>query len=268
MKRILSLLLVAVLALISVSTAAAKGGDKVTITGEALAQDIEVTDNACILNAFSDSNLEDLTTRFEQAPPAASLGERYLITRYTRNLDDSYSPFDQVEFYSDPAGGLGYVHFLKSFYGDTAYDDEWFQPTPQTAFIIASLIGEPVPGTPDKAVISSGSLPHDIEITTDVCTLNALAAGNLEDPTFTVSRAPQGLGAGYLITRYVDDQPYDQVRFYRDPRGGRGYVETLGTLDSSASATADAGQWFRPSAQSQYVMENLLLSPSTYNGNP
>ena len=123
------------------------------------------------------------------------------------------------------------------------------------------------PGTPDKAVISSGSLPHDIEITTDVCTLNALAAGNLEDPTLTVSAAPQVLGTGYLITRYVDDQPYDQVRFYRDPRGGRGYVYALGTVDEGA-ATETNGQWFRPSAQSQFVMENLLLSPSTYNGNP
>ena len=266
MKRILSLLLLAVLTLVSAGMVAAKGGDKVTITGETLAQDIEITDNRCILNAFSDSNLEDLTTRFEPAPAAASLGDRYLITRYTRNLDDSYSPFDQVEYYSDPAGGLGFVHYLKSFYGDTAYDDAWFQPTPQTAFVIASLIGEPAPGTPDKAVISSGSLPHDIEITTDACTLNALAAGNLEDPTLSVSSAPQGLGAGYLITRYVDGQPYDQVRFYRDPHGGRGYVEALGAVDDSETATD--GQWFRPSALSQYVMENLLLSPSTYNGNP
>jgi hypothetical protein len=267
MKRILRFLLTLILALISVGMVSAKGGDKITISGDSLSQDIEITDNQCILNAFMDTNLEDLTTRFEGAPPAASLGERYLITRYTRNLDNSYSPFDQVEYYSNPADGLGYVHYLKSFYGDTAYDGEWFHPTPQTAFVIDSLIGEPAPGTPDKAVISSRSLPHDIEITSDVCTLSALSVGNLEDPTLSVSVAPKVAGEGYLITRYVGDQPYDQVRFYRDPQGGRGYVYSMGTLGDVEGAQT-SGKWFRPSEQSQSVMENLLLSPSTYNGNP
>src|SRR3982751_6101675 len=150
MKRILPFLLTIILALISVGIASAKGSDKITISGDSLAQDIEITDNQCILNAFMDSNLGDLTTRFDQPPTASDLGERYLITRYTRNLDESYAPFDQVEFYSNPTGGLGYVHFVKSFYGDTAYDEEWFHPTPQTAFVIQSLLGEPLPGTPDK----------------------------------------------------------------------------------------------------------------------
>ncbi len=49
-------------------------------------------------------------------------------------------------------------------------------------------------------------------------------------------------------------------------RGGRGYVYDLGLGDGKGTETS--GKWFRPSAQSQYVMENLLLSPSTYNGNP
>ncbi|MEO8394396.1 MAG: hypothetical protein ABI700_15495 [Chloroflexota bacterium] len=266
MKRIFTGLILSVLLLLTAGIASAKGGDKVTISGDSLSKDIEITDNSCILNAFSDSNLEDLTTRLSEAPPLASLGTRYLITRYTRNLDDSYSPFDQVEFYSDPAGELGYVHFLKSFYGDTAYDSEWFHPTAQTAFVIQSLLGEPLPGTPDKAVISSGSLPQDIEITTDLCTLSALAVGNLEDPAWSLSAAPKITGDGYLITRYVGDKPYDQVRFYRDPQGGRGYVYDLGLGDGKGTETS--GKWFRPSAQSQYVMENLLLSPSTYNGNP
>jgi len=266
MKRILLVLLVAVLALLTGGIASAKGGDKITISGASLSHPIEITDNACTLNAFSDSNLEDLTSRLEQAPPSASLGERYLITSYTRISDNSYEPFEQVEFYTDPAGGLGYIHYLKMYYGATAYDGEWFHPTPQTAFVIQSLIGQPAPGAPDKAVISSGSLPHDIEITSDLCTLSALAAGNLEDPALVVNGTPTHIGSDILITRYQGDQPYDQVRFYRDLRGGRAYVYDLGRVDGKPTETT--GKWFRPSEQSQFVMDQLLLSPSTYNGSP
>src|SRR5689334_347627 len=89
MKRIFWPLLIVVLALLTGGIASAKGGDKITISGASLAHDIEITDNACILNAFSDTNLEDLTTQFEQATPSTSLGEKYLITRYTKVSDST-----------------------------------------------------------------------------------------------------------------------------------------------------------------------------------
>src|SRR5664279_4380288 len=99
----------AVFLLIAGQVVTAKGGDKVTISGGSLAHDVEVTDNACILNAFLDQNLEDLTTMQDHAP--ADLGTEYLITRSTKNSDGSYQPFDRLRFYTDPAGGLGYVHY-------------------------------------------------------------------------------------------------------------------------------------------------------------
>jgi len=255
--------------LIAGQVVSAKGGDKVTISGGSLAHDVEVTDNACILNAFSDSNLEDLTTMQDHAP--ADLGTPYLITRSAKLLDGSYLPFDRVRFYTDPTGGLGYVHYLGMVdktnpYSATAYDGMWFRPTAPTAAILMSLLGQPIPGTPAQAIISSPALPHDIQITSDLCTLSALAFGSLEDPTLRVSRAPQVDGSGYLITRYQGDQPYDQVRYFRDPRGGRGYVFDVGRVDGSSSE--NAGQWFRPTGQSDYVMSSLLLSPSSYVGNP
>jgi hypothetical protein len=118
----------------------------------------------------------------------------------------------------------------------------------------------------DKVVISGAGLPHDIEITGDICTLRALSYGNLEDPTMRVSGAPEVEGEGYLITRYWQTfdgyQPLDQVRFYRDPRGGRGYVYDMGMVDGSESAVE--GEWFRPNALSQFMMEYLLLNPSGY----
>ena len=272
MKRII-LVLCAALLLVIGQVVSAKGGDKVTITGDTLAQPIELSDNACILNAFNDTNLEDLTTMQDQAP--ADLGASYLITRSTKNLDGSYLPFDRVRYYLDLSGGLGYVQYLgmvdQSIYSanaesTTAYDSMWFRPTAATNAIIQSLLGQPSSAMPDYAIISSPTLPGDIHVTTDVCTLHALAFGSLEDPTLRVIRAPQVSGNGYLITRYQGDQPYDQVRFYRDPRGGRGYVHDLGRVDGGASA--NAGQWFRPTELGDYVMGNLLLNPSGYVGSP
>ena len=264
MKRLIWI--AAFLLLIGVSSVAAKGGDRVRITGDTLDQPVDVRDNTCILSAFSDSNLEDLTTKADQPP--AHLGDSFLITRYTKLLDDTYQPFDHARYYLDPAGGLGYVTYLGMLFNDssTTYDGYWFRPTAPTDAIIKALIGQPISGTPDRAVISSGSLPHDLTISSDVCTLTALAAGNLEDSTLRVSQPPTVEGSGYLVTRYVGGQPYDQARFYRDPRGGRAYVHDLGRVDGGASATA--GQWFRPSLLSQSVIDGLLLSPSGYNSQP
>lgn len=117
----------------------------------------------------------------------------------------------------------------------------------------------------DKVVISGSGLPHDIEITDDVCTLRALSYGNLEDPTMRVNGTPQVEGDGYLITRYMQTfdgyLPLEAVRFYRDPRGGRGYVYHVGSLIDGGSSAVD-GEWFRPTALSEFMMEYLLLNPS------
>jgi hypothetical protein len=117
----------------------------------------------------------------------------------------------------------------------------------------------------DKVVISGGGLPHDIEITDDVCTLRALSYGNLEDPTLRVNGTPQVEGDGYLLTRYMKTidgyLPMEAARFYRDPRGGRGYVLHVGSLIEGSGSAVD-GEWFRPTALSQFMMDYLLLNPS------
>ncbi len=119
----------------------------------------------------------------------------------------------------------------------------------------------------DKVVISSGGLPHDIEISGDVCLQRALSYGNLEDPTLRFNGTPEVEGEGYLITRYMKTftgyEPLEQVRFYHDPHGGRGYVYHIGGGASDAGVT---GAWFRPTALSQFMMEYLLLNPSLYEG--
>lgn len=120
-------------------------------------------------------------------------------------------------------------------------------------------------GTPDKVVISSGALPHDIVITDNTCMLNALSVGNLEDPTMRVNGTPKVEGDGYLVTRYLrnDDGSYlvfDQARFYRDPQGGYMYVHDL-----PGNLSEQPDQWFRPTAFTETLLENILLSPSSQN---
>lgn len=264
MKQILGLAL-GLLLLIGVTSVAAKGDNMVRITGDTLDQPVEVKNNPCILSAFTDSSLEDLTTMTDRPP--TKLGASFLITRYMQVGTNTYQPLDHVRYYLDPAGGLGYVRYLGQLIDNssTPYDGYWFHPTAPTDAIIKLLIGQPTPDTPDQAVISSGSPPHDITISHDRCTLIALAAGNLEDPAFPVRGTPTVEGSGYLITRYRDGQPYDQVRLYHDPRGGRAFVHNLGRVDGGASASA--GRWFRPSLLSQSVIDGLL-NPSGYTGNP
>ena len=119
-------------------------------------------------------------------------------------------------------------------------------------------------GVPDKVVISSPSLPHDIVIENDTCMLNALALGNLEDLTMQVNGTPKVEGNGYLVTRYMKQSdgsylPFDQARFYRDPAGGYMYIHDLGGIESGT-----AGEWFRPTTFTESLLENLLLSPSSW----
>ena len=258
-------LLFGILLLVSGSAVSAKENDKVTISGDTLAQDVVIEGDTCLLNALSEPNLEDVTTMTRQPP--ADLGASFLITRYMQTGDTTYQPFEHLRYYLDPVGGIGYVNYLGlADNSSSAYDGMWFRPTAPTDAIIKVLIGQPPPNLPDRAVISSRSLPHDLTISSDVCTLTALAAGNLDDPTLPVSQPPTVEGSGYLVTRYVGGQPYDQARFYRDPRGGRAYVLDLGRVDGGASDTA--GQWYRPSLLSQTVIDGLLLNPSGYNGQP
>ncbi|MFN8560106.1 MAG: hypothetical protein U0703_00355 [Anaerolineae bacterium] len=89
-------------------------------------------------------------------------------------------------------------------------------------------------GPPQKITISGGDLPHEIEITDDEATLNALAMMVLEDYTTLTPDAPEGIsGDGYLITRFYEQSPrryvaFDEVRYYPQPRRRQGLSELPG----------------------------------------
>ncbi len=112
-----------------------------------------------------------------------------------------------------------------------------------------------------KVTISGGDLPHDIEVTRDnFCVIDALSRGNLDNGLQVVRTPPDLQGDGYLVTRYdqlADGgyQPFDQLRFYFDPQGGYGYVHYLGMINQTSEQD---DTWFRPTRQSQYVIETLL----------
>lgn len=113
-----------------------------------------------------------------------------------------------------------------------------------------------------RVTITGGDLPYDVEVNQeDACLMNALTMGNLDDHTMLVRTPPEVAGDGYVITRYDlrgdgGYQPFDQLRFFFDPVGGRGYVyyeDAIGDVNSTFE-----GNWYRPTAQSQFVIEYIL----------
>ncbi len=111
-----------------------------------------------------------------------------------------------------------------------------------------------------RVTISGGDLPYEVEITDDACLMNALSMGNLDDHSMPVRTPPQVEGEGYLITRYDllnggSYQPFDALHFYFDPLGGYGYVHYEAIADSDSPMD---GNWYRPSRQSQFVIEYIL----------
>lgn len=116
-------------------------------------------------------------------------------------------------------------------------------------------------GPPQKITISGGDLLHEIEITGDEAMLNALAMMSLEDYRTLTPDAPENIsGDGYLITRYYEVSSgrfvaFDEVRYFPDPDGGRGYLNYVGIVNGSSEYD---GKWFRPSASGEAALQSLL----------
>lgn len=113
-------------------------------------------------------------------------------------------------------------------------------------------------GPPQKITISGGDLPGEIEIINDESTLNALAMMQLEDHRTLTPDAPENIsGDGYLITRYYEVSSgryvaFDEVRYYPNPDGGRGYLNYVGLVNGSSEYD---GKWFRPSASGEAALQ-------------
>lgn len=116
-------------------------------------------------------------------------------------------------------------------------------------------------GPPQKITISGEGLAGEIVITDDETTLNALAMMTLEDYVTFTADAPDGIsGEGYLLTRFYEISPdryvpFDQVRYFRSPNGGRGYIQYVGIVNGSSEYD---GKWFRPTQDGEIVLQAVL----------
>ena len=130
--------------------------------------------------------------------------------------------------------------------------------------VIAALLTQAAlaKGPPQKVTISGGNLSEEIEITGDEATLNALGMMMLEDYRTRSEEAPEveGLGEGYLITRFYENQsgrlfPFDELYYYPDPDGGRGYTNYIGIVNGSSEYD---GEWFRTNSDSEVVLQGVI----------
>ena len=116
-------------------------------------------------------------------------------------------------------------------------------------------------GPPQKVTISGGDLAEEIEITGDEATLNALAMMTLEDYRTRSDEAPSVEGDGYFIARYYMDSrtgryiPFDELRYFPDPEGGRGYINYVGIVNGSSEYD---GEWFRTNLDSEAVLQAVI----------
>jgi hypothetical protein len=121
-------------------------------------------------------------------------------------------------------------------------------------------------GPPQKITISGGDLPGEIEITGDYATMSALSMMSLEDYQTLTPDAPQNIsGDGYLITRFYETSSgryvaFDEVRYYPNPDGGRGYLNYLGIVNGSSEYD---GKWFRASAAGEAALQAVIAGNET-----
>jgi hypothetical protein len=116
-------------------------------------------------------------------------------------------------------------------------------------------------GPPQKITISGDGLAGEIVIVDNEATLNALGMMALEDYDTLTPDAPDGIGGeGYLLTRFFEDSPdhyipFDQVRYFAIPDGGRGYLQYVGIVGGSSEYD---GKWFRPTPEGETTLRAVL----------
>ncbi len=114
-------------------------------------------------------------------------------------------------------------------------------------------------GPADKITITGPGLDGMIEIT-DPDTAEALSMTMLEDFRVFID-VPERLGPGYELTRYYrlesgSYRPFDQVAYYPDLYGGRGYVNYIGIVNGSSEYD---GKWFRAQDEADQVIRQVLF---------
>ncbi len=127
--------------------------------------------------------------------------------------------------------------------------------------VAALLLGQVAlaKGSPQQVTLSGDGFA--LTLTGDQATLDALAFMTLEDYSTATADPPADLsGDGCLITRsYLAEHgemvAFDQLRYYPDPAGGRGYLYYVGIV----YGTSDSDHlWFRANPQSETILKALI----------
>jgi len=119
-------------------SALAKGDARVTISGGDLPEEIDISEDACVMNALSAGSLDDYSMYVRTAPQVE--GDGYLVTRYDLLNTGEYQPFDRLHFYFDPRGGVGYVQYEAVEDTDSPLNGRWYRPTRQSQFVMTYLL--------------------------------------------------------------------------------------------------------------------------------
>jgi len=93
---------------------------KITVSGDGLASEVEVTDPALL--GFG--SLMAIPNALDPAPQVT--GEGYLITRYEQDSNSKYIAWDSLRYYPNVANGHGYVFYIGLINGSSEYDGHWF----------------------------------------------------------------------------------------------------------------------------------------------
>jgi hypothetical protein len=101
-------------------------------------------------------------------------------------------------------------------------------------------------------------------VVTDPELLKLLGAGMFED-FFAPVEAVNDLGRGYLLTRgFLQGgafQPFDQVMYFANTTGARGYVYNLGIVNGVGP---DDGGWYHVSSRGEAVIQEFLRKKGVY----
>ena len=105
----------------SADFALAKGPfDRVTVSGGQIENAVEVSD-PLLMDFFSLSIFHNAGIEQPQVE-----GEGYLVTRYFKEEDGSFTPWDSLRFYPNKEETGGYVFYEGLVNGSSEYDGKWY----------------------------------------------------------------------------------------------------------------------------------------------
>lgn len=125
----LVVLLSLLIALALPGLASAKGpAQRITIVGPGLEGELEIVNDAALLNALSMTMLEDF---MQPVDPPARPAPGFEITRFYEANTGGYVPFDVVVYHPAPEGEPGAIYYDGIVNGSSEYDGRWFRTNPK-----------------------------------------------------------------------------------------------------------------------------------------